>query len=137
LPDRINALDTQAKSRDWNQLAQTAHQIKGAAGSYGFDEITPYAARLEAFALEARQEDQILSSLDDLRCLCLRVRSGMPQADKATADTTVSDHQFLRPIRNGRKHGIHDDQTTELRENHQEGGRVGMSHGRPPSGGDP
>ena len=50
MPDRINALDTHAKSRDWNQLARTAHQIKGSAGSYGFGEITPYAARLETAA---------------------------------------------------------------------------------------
>jgi HPt (histidine-containing phosphotransfer) domain-containing protein len=66
MPDRINALDAQAKRRDWNQLAQTAHQLKGAAGSYGFDGITPYAARLEAALRESRQEDQILSALDEL-----------------------------------------------------------------------
>ena len=82
MPDRINALDAQAKSRDWNQLAETAHQIKGTAGCYGFDEITPYAARLEAAAREAQQEEQILSALDELLSLCRRVRSGKPQADE-------------------------------------------------------
>ena len=82
MPDRINALDAQAKSRDWNRLAETAHQIKGAAGCYGFDEITPSAARLEAVTREAQQEEQILSALDELLSLCRRVRSGKPQADE-------------------------------------------------------
>jgi HPt (histidine-containing phosphotransfer) domain-containing protein len=85
MPKRINALDAQAKSRDWNQLAQTAHQIKGAAGCYGFGEIMPCAARLEAVAREARQEQQILSALDELLSLCRRVRSGKPPADEVAA----------------------------------------------------
>jgi len=93
MPDRINALDAQAKSRNWSQLAETAHQIKGAAGSYGFGEITPYAARLEAAAQEARQEEQILSALDELIGLCRRVRSGKPQADETALNKVVPFHQ--------------------------------------------
>ena len=85
MPDRISALDAQAKSRDWNRLAETAHQIKGAVGSYGFDQITPYAARLEAAAREARQEEQILAALDDLFSLCRRIRAGKPQADETVS----------------------------------------------------
>ena len=95
MPDRINALDAQAKNRNWNQLAETAHQIKGAAGCYGFDEITPYAARLEATAREAQQEEQILSALDELLTICRRVRSGKPQADETPVNTAVppTDHK--------------------------------------------
>jgi HPt (histidine-containing phosphotransfer) domain-containing protein len=79
MSDRINALNTQAKNQNWNQLAETAHQIKEAAGNYGFDEITSYAARLETAAREARQEEQIVSALDELISICRRVRSGKPQ----------------------------------------------------------
>jgi HPt (histidine-containing phosphotransfer) domain-containing protein len=85
MPDRINALDAQAKSRNWNQLAETAHQIKGAAGCYGFDEITPCAARLEAAARDAQPEEQILSALDELLTICRRVRSGKPQQANETS----------------------------------------------------
>ena len=80
MPEQMNILDAQAKSRNWNQLAETAHQIKGAAGRYGFDEITPYAARLEAAAKDAKREEQILSALDELLSLCRRVRSHKPPA---------------------------------------------------------
>jgi CheY-like chemotaxis protein/HPt (histidine-containing phosphotransfer) domain-containing protein len=89
----INDLDAHGKSRDWTQLAQTAHRIKGAAGSYGFDEVTPCAARLEAAAREARQEEQILSALDELLSLCRRVRSGKPPADETPLNTAVSVHR--------------------------------------------
>jgi HPt (histidine-containing phosphotransfer) domain-containing protein len=84
MPDRINVLEAQANSRDWNQLTRAAHQIKGAAGSYGFGEITPYAARLEAVAREALQEENILAALNELLGLCRRVRSGTPQVGETT-----------------------------------------------------
>ncbi|MHB8970739.1 MAG: Hpt domain-containing protein [Pirellulaceae bacterium] len=82
MPDRINTLEAHAHGRDWTQLTRTAHQIKGAAGSYGFGEITPYAARLEAAAREALPEEEILAALHELLSLCRRVRSGTPQADE-------------------------------------------------------
>jgi PAS domain S-box-containing protein len=93
MPDRIDALEAQTKSRNWNQLAETAHQIKGAAGCYGFDEITSCAARLEAAARETQQEGQILSALDELLSLCRRVRSGKPQADETSVNTAIPIHR--------------------------------------------
>jgi len=93
MPDRIDALDAQAKSRDWSQLAETAHQIKGTAGCYGFEEITPCAARLEAAAREAEQEPQILAVLDELLSLCRRIRSGKPQADETPVNTAFTAHR--------------------------------------------
>jgi hypothetical protein len=38
----------------------------------------PYAARLEAAARDAWQEEQILSTFDELVGLCRRVRIGKP-----------------------------------------------------------
>jgi CheY-like chemotaxis protein/HPt (histidine-containing phosphotransfer) domain-containing protein len=81
MPDRINALETQARSRNWQQLTRIAHQLKGAAGSYGFKAITPYAARLESAARDGRREEEILLSLDELLDLCRRVRSGVPPTE--------------------------------------------------------
>ena len=81
MSDRINALETQARSRDWQQLAQTVHQIKGAAGSYGFNAITPYAVRLENAAKNGCQEAEILSALYELLDLCRRVQAGVPPVE--------------------------------------------------------
>ncbi len=76
MPDRIASLVNQAAERDWAQLARTAHQLKGAAGSYGFNEITPSAAKLEAMARNGEQEEAILAACQDLLGLCRRIRAG-------------------------------------------------------------
>src|SRR5208282_3372618 len=80
MPDKISVLETHAQNCDWQQLTRTAHQLKGAAGSYGFSAITPYAARLEAALKEGRQEEEILSSLNELLDLCRRARGGRDRA---------------------------------------------------------
>ena len=81
MPDQISALETQARSRDWQQLTRTAHQIKGAAGGYGFKVLTPSAARLESAAKGGCQEEEILSALNELLDLCRRLRAGTPPTE--------------------------------------------------------
>ncbi|MCY2991538.1 MAG: ATP-binding protein [Planctomycetota bacterium] len=76
MPDRIKVFESQAQSRDWHALARFAHQLKGAAGSYGFDAITPSAVQLEAAVREAQSEERILSSAAELVSLCRRMRAG-------------------------------------------------------------
>jgi HPt (histidine-containing phosphotransfer) domain-containing protein len=78
MPERINAMETQAESCDWQELTRTAHQLKGAAGSYGFTAITPYAAKLECTVRDGRPEDEILASLSELLDLCRHMRAGAP-----------------------------------------------------------
>jgi HPt (histidine-containing phosphotransfer) domain-containing protein len=80
MPQRINLLETHARSRDWPQLTRTAHQLKGSAGSYGFHAITPCAARVESAAKSGCPEQEILAVLDELLDLCRRVCSGVPSA---------------------------------------------------------
>jgi HPt (histidine-containing phosphotransfer) domain-containing protein len=84
MPDRINAMETQAQSRDWSQLTRTAHQLKGAAGSYGFDTITPYAERLEKAAKDPQPEESILAALGELLDLCRRMRAGSSETTGAS-----------------------------------------------------
>jgi histidine phosphotransfer protein HptB len=81
MPDRINTLKTQAQSRDWEQLARTAHQLKGAAGSYGFDAVTPCAEQLIRVVKDARDEDRIFAALVELVNLCQCLRSDVTPAE--------------------------------------------------------
>lgn len=74
MPERINALAGQTGVADWEQLRRTAHQIKGAAGSYGFTPITQRAAKLEDLIRESRPEDEIRQAVEDLIDLCRRAR---------------------------------------------------------------
>ena len=78
MPDRIATLRQQGEAKDWEELRRTAHQIKGAAGSYGFDQVTPVAATLEASCREVRAEQEICDDLDRLVSLCERLRAGEP-----------------------------------------------------------
>jgi len=76
MPDRIECLLAQSRNRDWSQLARTAHAIKGAAGTYGFDQFTPAAHCLELQVNDGRPETEILQSVAALINLCRRARAG-------------------------------------------------------------
>ncbi len=91
MPERTNALESQARDRDWQQLTKTAHQLKGAAGSYGFKVITLSAAQLESALKDGRQEEEILSALDELLDLCRRMRSGVPPLEGAPCSSLRSE----------------------------------------------
>lgn len=78
MPDRIARLLDLYESADWEELRRTAHQLKGAAGSYGFDPISPCAARLEKAVRGEAPEDQIRHAVDELVDLCRRATSGAP-----------------------------------------------------------
>jgi HPt (histidine-containing phosphotransfer) domain-containing protein len=79
MPDKIVALETCFSSSDLETLRQKAHQLKGSAGSYGFDQLTPYAAALEASIRNEQPLDQICEALNQVPGLCRRVTGGTPQ----------------------------------------------------------
>ncbi|HEX5445541.1 MAG TPA: Hpt domain-containing protein [Pirellulales bacterium] len=74
MPDRIATLVAQFDAGDRTGLTTTAHQIKGAAGSHGFHQVTPPAARLEAALHADRPEAEIAEALEALLDVCRRVR---------------------------------------------------------------
>ena len=79
MPDRIDNLLRLYNGVDREEFRRAVHQIKGAAGSYGFHAITPHAARLELSLKTEQPEAQIQQELNDLLDLCRRVRAGVPE----------------------------------------------------------
>ncbi len=79
MPDRISNLSACFSDKDWEGLGRLAHQLKGSAGSYGFAQISPAAARVEQAARQDPDEENIRSSLEQLLALCGQVRAGTPQ----------------------------------------------------------
>ena len=79
MPDRIAALEQAFDSGDMECLRRAAHQMKGAAGSYGFDQLTPWAAAVEYTVRGGEPEDHIQKTLRDLIDICRRVRAGAPE----------------------------------------------------------
>jgi len=70
LPNRIAALNETAESNDFSQMNRLAHQLKGAAPSFGFDPIGSAAAvletRLKTSNIEMVELDQIREEFDKL-----------------------------------------------------------------------
>jgi CheY-like chemotaxis protein len=77
LPARIEAMERTFAHRDIPALADLAHQLKGAAGLYGFPAISAAAQQLEATAQNNGDVERNLALLADL---CLRVRPTRPTA---------------------------------------------------------
>jgi HPt (histidine-containing phosphotransfer) domain-containing protein len=76
MPDRIAALREHFGNGDWAELGRIAHQLKGAAGSYGFDQIAPHAARLESCARGGESAETIREAYETLVNVCSRIRAG-------------------------------------------------------------
>jgi HPt (histidine-containing phosphotransfer) domain-containing protein len=76
MPERIGRLLEHYQSGNLAELTRCAHQLKGAAGSYGFEPITECAAKLEADLRQSEPEDKIHADVDALTDICRRARSG-------------------------------------------------------------
>lgn len=78
MPDRVANLLARLNDHDWDGLRTAAHQLKGAAGSYGFGVISPCAGKLESAIRDSEPEERIHESVAELVDLCRRVRCGVP-----------------------------------------------------------
>jgi histidine phosphotransfer protein HptB len=79
LPERIAALQAAFAAGDVEALRRCAHQLKGAAGSYGFDAMTPALQSLEQRAGQDRPLIELQPLLDEVTSFAGRVRAGLPQ----------------------------------------------------------
>ena len=82
LPGRIATIEAEASQSNWAQVTRFAHQLKGAAGSYGFDALTPYAKNLEAASRDDVDAENVLRTLHELIDICRRVRPGVPEPSR-------------------------------------------------------
>jgi histidine phosphotransfer protein HptB len=76
MPDRIAALEQAFAAGDREIMRRAAHQMKGAAGSYGFDCLTQSAAALESAVRGDLPAAEIQRLLEDLLQQCRRIRAG-------------------------------------------------------------
>jgi HPt (histidine-containing phosphotransfer) domain-containing protein len=76
LPERVEMIESALSSGDMESLQRIAHQMKGAVGSYGFDQLTSYAAAVESSVGEPDGREQIHNTVQELIQVCGYVRSG-------------------------------------------------------------
>ncbi|MFN0059269.1 MAG: Hpt domain-containing protein [Planctomycetota bacterium] len=66
LPQRITEIETAHRSGNLQQLKTYAHQLKGSAGSYGFQLITDVAGQLEKDLNSAHRQAQVNEGVKSL-----------------------------------------------------------------------
>jgi HPt (histidine-containing phosphotransfer) domain-containing protein len=79
MPDRIARFHEYFDHGDWDGLRRAARQMKGLAGSYGFEELTPFAEQLEAAATRPAPKDELVPVLDSFLTQCARTTSAAPR----------------------------------------------------------
>jgi CheY-like chemotaxis protein/HPt (histidine-containing phosphotransfer) domain-containing protein len=75
LPQRISAIEEAAAKPDWNQLKVLAHQLKGAAGGFGFAAVSLSAARVETAVTANADASEIAKHVTSLAQLCAALRN--------------------------------------------------------------
>ncbi len=78
MPARTACLKARFDAQDWDGLKRAAHQMKGAVGSYGFDQLTLYSAALEDAVVRRAPPEEIARALDELVRQCGRVTADRP-----------------------------------------------------------
>jgi signal transduction histidine kinase/DNA-binding response OmpR family regulator len=73
LPKKVDRLFELLSAGELHELCQLAHQLKGAAGGYGFPLVTQGAAQLESELHESAPLDQITATVAELAFLIRRV----------------------------------------------------------------
>lgn len=66
LPERADALRSAFETGDSESLRLYAHQLKGSAGSYGYEPITEAASQLEAISHHAGKTSDLEAALIQL-----------------------------------------------------------------------
>lgn len=72
LPERIAAIEQSLADEDLSTLARLAHQMKGAAGGYGFPTITSAALELEMSAKAQEELEAVTGHVNAIADLCAR-----------------------------------------------------------------
>jgi HPt (histidine-containing phosphotransfer) domain-containing protein len=74
MPERIAAIQRCSETDDIEGVRRLVHQIKGSAGSHGFQPISECAARLEDSIRDRHPEQEIHQEVQDLIAMCARAR---------------------------------------------------------------
>jgi HPt (histidine-containing phosphotransfer) domain-containing protein len=79
MPSRVAWMQRHLEAQDWEALRRAAHQMKGAAGSYGFDRLTPHALRLETLLAGGASQEEVTAAFQELIAHCRRVTAAVRQ----------------------------------------------------------
>ena len=79
LASRVEEFRTAHEKLDWDTLVSLAHRLKGAAGSYGYPDISKLCAEME-HELRAHQAEQFAQWLASLASFATAARAGLGES---------------------------------------------------------
>jgi signal transduction histidine kinase/PleD family two-component response regulator len=89
LPERVEEIQRLLRDSDLQSLSRALHQLKGAAGGYGFPEITLAARRAEESIKQSEDLKQVAVQVEELTELIQRVEGFPASPETATATNAV------------------------------------------------
>ena len=78
ISDRMAIFETHLASGNWTELARMAHQLKGAAGSHGFAELSVAATALDVAIRSQVGQASISVATTNVLALCRRITAQEP-----------------------------------------------------------
>ncbi len=95
LPERVREMQDMVRDHEMDNLARVVHQMKGAAGGYGFPEITAAASRAEQSIKRSDDVESICEQIDELVGLIRRVDgfpvNSIPALSAANASVEIAE----------------------------------------------
>ena len=79
LPDRLRQLDAAVQQCNWEDVARLSHQIRGAAGSYGYPSIADEAWRMEQIATGQKSQGLCFENFSRMETLCLGAQRALEE----------------------------------------------------------
>jgi len=79
LPDRLRQLDAALEQPNWEDVARLSHQIRGAAGSYGYPSIAEEAWKIEQISIGDKSQDSSAAAFSRLEVLCLSAQRALEE----------------------------------------------------------
>ncbi len=76
LPTRLEEIAQAYEKLDWEELVTLAHRMKGAAGSYGYPDISTICADMEDKS-RAHRADEFVRQIEQLQELAQAAKAGL------------------------------------------------------------
>lgn len=98
LKDRITDISRAFDDRNFTTVSGIAHQLKGAAGGYGYPQLSELAFEVEQLAKHNAPDDQLLSAMKRLIEQCRRAIAGVDDGVSCDNDAVANVQQVAEPV---------------------------------------
>ncbi len=89
LPNTLEKITQASKNKNWDELKNIIHQLKGVGGGYGYPMLTAISAKIQ-FQLESNCYEEAVILINELDNMCQQIYAGLSPQQKKIDDQTSS-----------------------------------------------